>query len=106
MTGVPAAPFGPWTALAGLAAGALLGALHFGGLWWTLDRMAGRGRPHRWLALSFAARTLAVLAGFGLLVGLGGWWPPLVGLAGFLGVRQILVRRWGLRAGTGEPEEG
>lgn len=106
MTGVSAAPFGPWAVLASLAAGALLGALYFGGLWWTLARMAGSRRPHRWLALSFAARMLVVLAGFGFLVGLGGWWPPLVGLAGFLGVRQALIRRWGLRAGTGAPEEG
>jgi len=95
MPTVPPAPFSLWLAAASLSAGALLGLAYFGGLWWSLQRLPQGGLTRGWLALSFAVRMVVVLAGFGVMVRLGGWWPPLLGLAGFLATRAILVHRWG-----------
>jgi F1F0 ATPase subunit 2 len=94
-------PFDPWLAAASLLAGGALGAVCFGGLWWTLRLMTDRRRPFAWLALSFALRGALVLAGFGLLAALGGWWPPAMALLGFMAVRRVLVRNWGSAPRTG-----
>lgn len=104
MPTVPSAPFSTALAAISLGAGVLLGLAYFGGLWWTLGRLPERRRPHAWVALSFALRALVVLAGFGLMVRLGGWWPPLFGLGGFQAARVALVRRWGIPP-VAEPAE-
>lgn len=91
-----ALPFDPWLAVASLAAGAGLGLLYFGGLWWTVSRLAGHRRPQLLLALSFVVRTGLALVGFFALARLGGFWPSVLGLAGFIVTRWLLVRRWGL----------
>lgn len=86
----------PLVALLAVLAGAALGGLYFGGLWWTVSRLPERDHPYRLLALSFGLRTAVVLAGFWALVRLGGWGPPVLGLGGFLLARLLLVRRFGL----------
>ena len=74
---------------AGLA-GAALGVIFFGGLWWTVRKVASSGHPARWFLVSGALRTGIVLAGF-YLVG-GGHWQRLVGtLAGFILARLAVM---------------
>lgn len=89
----------------GFVAGTLLGLLYFGGLWWTVERLNHAEHPIRWGLLSFAVRTAGALAGFYLLLGLGGA-PTAVALLGFLAGRTIWMQRIAPRAGTGALEEG
>jgi F1F0 ATPase subunit 2 len=83
----------PWLALAlGLVAGAGLGAVHFGALWWTVRRLPRLRRPGGWLALSVAVRFVVVLAGFVVLVRV----HPLALLAALVGflVARFAATRW------------
>ena len=76
-------------ALAGLA-GAALGLILFGGLWWTVRQAVASGHPARWFLGSALLRTGLVLAGF-YLIG-GGHWQRLVGaLAGFIIARLAVT---------------
>lgn len=102
---VPPAPFTVGLGMVAVLAGLLLGWVYFGGLWWTLSRLPAQERPYGWMALSFVVRSLAVVGGFGLLLRLGGWWPPVLGLAGFVAARWVLVRRWGFGPHVGAREE-
>lgn len=89
-------------------AGALLGALFFGGLWWTVNRLPGARRPTLLVLASFGIRTAAVLAGCYLILVSGGIvvWPRfLAALGGFLMVRIaafFLVRPAGAALGKGK----
>ena len=47
----------------GFAAGALLGAVFYGGLWWTVRRVAVNSQ-HLWLFGSFLVRSTLALAAF------------------------------------------
>lgn len=89
--------------LLGLALGwgALLGVFYFGGLWWTLTVFRQRSRPGAFLVLSFAVRTLLVLAGFWLMLQKGV--PPfLVTIGGFFLARFAVTRKVGARKGEEE----
>lgn len=79
-----------------LAAGAgiSLGALFFGGLWWTVRRAVSSKRPAVWFLMSLLLRTGIVLAGF-YLIGDGHWNRLLASLAGFVIARVILLRLTG-----------
>jgi F1F0 ATPase subunit 2 len=85
-----------------LAAGFGLGLAFFGGLWWTVQRMA-REKSAVWLIpLSSLVRTGLLLGGF--------WWVArgdLVRLAlclvGWLIARQFMIRRCGPTATKGGP---
>ena len=73
-------------------AGGALGALHFGGLWYTLRRLPRVRRPGLWMGGSFILRTVVVLAGFYAIVGAG--LPAVVAaMSGFIAVRLIFGRR-------------
>lgn len=74
-----------------LLAGAALGAVFFGGLWWTVQRGAASKTPARWFLGSLVLRTAIVLAGF-YVVGAGQ--PVRLGLClfGFLLARAIVLR--------------
>jgi len=76
------------------AAGMALGLLYFGGLWWTLRHLPGMRRPVLLTVGSFLLRTALVVAGLCLVAG-GRWERLLVGLLGFLLMRQILLWRLG-----------
>jgi F1F0 ATPase subunit 2 len=52
-----------------LLAGLLLGAVFFGGLWWTLRKGLASQRPARWMLGSLVLRTAIVLTGFYLIGG-------------------------------------
>jgi F1F0 ATPase subunit 2 len=75
--------------LAGLA-GAALGAVFFGGLWWTVRKGISSGHPALWFLGSGLLRMGIVVAGF-YLVG-GGQWPRLgSALAGFIVARLVVL---------------
>jgi len=48
--------------------GVALGLFYFGGLWWTLKGLPRRRNSKSWLGLSFAIRTLVLLAGLWLVL--------------------------------------
>lgn len=74
-----------------LLAGAALGAIFFGGLWWTVQRGAASTVPARWFLGSLVLRTAIVLVGF-YLVGAGQ--PVRLGLCllGFVLARAVVLR--------------
>lgn len=74
-----------------LSAGVLLGALFFGGLWWTLRKGLPSNRPALWFSGSLMLRYGIVLAGFHF-VGGGQWQRLLACLAGFFMARLITTR--------------
>lgn len=79
----------------GFSVGMLLGYLYFRGLWWTVQRMTEYRNPYVFALLSFFIRSAIVVAGFYMLL-LVRWEAVAVGLAGFIAMRMIAVRRWGL----------
>lgn len=81
-----------WLALAVLA-GAAAGLVFFGGLWYTVRRLAAAARPRLFLLQSFLLRTAVVL---GLLyLSAGGGLLPLAGYGlGFWGARSLILRRF------------
>lgn len=72
-------------------AGLALGAVFFGGLWWTVRRAAASPRPALWFGASLLAR-MALAAGGFYLAG-GAQWPRLAAcLAGFVAARIVVLR--------------
>ena len=64
-------------------AGAGLGAFFFGGLWWTVRKVASSRRPALWFFASALLRMGIALAGFYLVA--GGQWERLIAcLLGFV----------------------
>src|ERR1019366_4620987 len=74
-----------------LATGVLLGAIFFGGLWWTIQK----GVSFKWSALwffgSLLVRTSMVLGGF-YFIARGHWQRLIVCLIGFVIARFIVTR--------------
>jgi len=80
---------GNWAAA--MLAGAALGGVFFGGLWWTVRLGSLSPTPTRWFLGSLVLRTAIVLAGF-YVVGAGQ--PVGLGLCllGFLLARAFVLR--------------
>jgi len=74
-----------------LLAGLVLGAVFFGGLWWTVRKGASSKHPAFWFPGSMLVRTSIVLLGF-YFVGRGDWRRWAACLAGFVIARFILMR--------------
>jgi F1F0 ATPase subunit 2 len=74
----------------GLLAGLALGAVFYGGLWWTVLRLSGKAAGP-WLVGSFLLRTLIVLAGF-FAVARGPGYGLVACFAGFLAARISVTR--------------
>ena len=74
-----------------LMAGLLLGAIFFGGLWWTVRKGISSKSPALWFLGSMVLRTGIVLAGF-YFVGQGDWHRLVVCLLGFIIARIIVMR--------------
>lgn len=72
-------------------AGAGLGVIFFGGLWWTLRRGLVSPRPALWLLGGLLLRTGLVLAGF-YAVADGHWERLLACLLGFALARSAAIR--------------
>jgi F1F0 ATPase subunit 2 len=77
---------------AALAAGVLLGAIFFGGLWWTVRKGVTAKTPALWFLGSSLLRIGIVLAGF-YFVARGDWKKLLLCLLGFLIARVVVLRR-------------
>ena len=73
-----------------LAAGLLLGAMFFGGLWWTVGRGMSSKQPAFWFFGSLLLRMSIVLAGFYFFSG-GHWERLLLCLLGFVMVRLVVT---------------
>jgi len=74
-----------------LLAGMLLGAIFFGGLWWTVQKGLSSRRPELWFLGSLLLRTSTAVAGFYFVSG-GHWERLLVCLLGFVIVRRIVMQ--------------
>ena len=85
----------PALALA-LLAGALLGVLFFGGLWWTVQKGLASETPALWFLGSLVLRTGLTLSGF-YLIAQGDWSRFVACVLGFLIARVIVVRWLGAR---------
>ena len=78
-----------------LATGVLLGAIFFGGLWWTVQKGVSSKRPALWFFGSLLLRTSIALVGF-YFIARGHWERLLVCLLGFVMARLIVM--WLTRA--------
>ena len=74
-----------------LVTGVLLGAMFFGGLWWTVRKGVSSKRPALWFFASLLLRTSITLAGF-YFIARGHWGRLLVCLLGFFIARLIVTR--------------
>jgi F1F0 ATPase subunit 2 len=77
-----------------LAAGILLGAFFFGGLWWTVRHGVSSRNPGLWFIGSTLLRIGMVMTGFYFLLGLPGesWQILLASLLGFIITRLVAAR--------------
>jgi F1F0 ATPase subunit 2 len=73
------------------SAGLALGALFFGGLWWTVSNGVSSPQPALWFFVSLPLRMGIVLAGF-YVVGGGQWERLLACLLGFVLARVVVMR--------------
>ncbi len=74
-----------------LATGVLLGAIFFGGLWWTIQKGVSSKWSALWFFGSMLVRTSMVLAGF-YFIARGHWQRLIVCLIGFVIARFIVTR--------------
>jgi F1F0 ATPase subunit 2 len=74
-----------------LVTGLALGAMFFGGLWWTVQKGVSSQQPGLWFVGSLLLRTGLTLAGF-YFVARGGWHGLLLCSLGFFVARLIVTR--------------
>ncbi|MDH5426818.1 MAG: ATP synthase subunit I [Nitrospirota bacterium] len=77
--------------LPALVEGFLLGAMFFGGLWWTAQKGISSTQPALWFFGSLLLRTSITLAGFYVISG-GHWETLLICLLGFTIARMTVTR--------------
>ncbi len=82
-------------------AGVLLGAIFFGGLWWTVRQGVTSQRAALWFLGSLVIRTGISMAGF-YFVAAGRWDRLLACLLGFTIARFIVTRLAGPPVGPGD----
>ena len=91
-----------WMLVLAFVTGLMLGAVFFGGLWWTVRRAVTSPRPALLFFTSLLLRMVLTLLGFYLVAG-GQWQRLLLCLFGFVLARP-LVTRW-TRPSPTEPAE-
>lgn len=84
---------------AALFAGMVLGALFFGGLWWTVQKGLASPRPALLFVGSLLLRISITLAGFYFVMG-SDWTRLLACLAGFVVARLVIIRMTSMRIKT------
>ena len=72
-------------------AGMLLGAMYFGGLWWTVKKALVSSRPAQWFIASLLLRLGITMTGFYFVAG-ADWKRLLACLLGFIIARLIVIR--------------
>ena len=90
-----------------IVAGTLLGAVFYGGLWWTVRRVAARSQA-LWLFGSFLVRSILALSIF-YAYARSGWHALAACLSGFLAARLVvsaLVRSRAVGASPATREAG
>ena len=78
------------TLVLSIIAGGGLGAIFFGGLWWTIGKGLASERPAFWFISSMLLRTGIALTGFYFVSG-GQWQRLMLCLAGFLVARPVVT---------------
>jgi F1F0 ATPase subunit 2 len=86
-----------------LAAGVLLGAMFYGGLWWTVRRGVSSKRVALWFLGSLLLRMGVALAGFYFVAG-GHWQRLLLCLLGFV-IARLAVTRLTRPPGENQPPQ-
>ena len=81
----------PLSLILPLVAGALLGMMYFGGLWWTVRKGISSNRPALWFLGSLLLRMSLTLAGFYFISG-NRWERLLACLIGFVIARFVATR--------------
>lgn len=81
----------PLRLILSLVAGALLGMMYFGGLWWTVRKGISSNRPALWFFGSLLSRMSLTLAGFYFVSG-NRWERLLACLIGFVIARLVVTR--------------
>lgn len=96
-------PHTEWiTLLFAIVAGALIGAVFFGGLWFTVQRGLQANRVALWVLISFLLRMGFALGGFYLVA--DGQWQRMLGcLLGFLLARTFISQFTKTRTTTETP---
>ena len=74
-----------------LVTGVLIGAIYFGGLWWTVEKGSLSKQPALWFLGSLLLRTSIALTGF-YLIARGHWENLIVCLLGFIIARLIVIQ--------------
>ena len=85
-----------WLLITALFVGLLLGAIFYGGLWWTVRRSVSSNTLSLWLIGSFAARAIIAVSGF-YFVSQGDWRRLLGCLLGFVVARIGVTRLTSVR---------
>ena len=80
-----------WMLILSFFAGALLGLLFFGGLWWTVQKSVSSSNPALLFFASLLLRSSVTLAGF-YFIALGDWRGLLTALVSFTLTRMIAAR--------------
>jgi len=75
-----------------LLSGVLLGAIFFGGLWWTVQKVVSSQWSALWFIGSLLLRMSIALAGF-YFIARGSWERMLLCLLGFVVARFIVTHR-------------
>ncbi len=83
-----------WSPALAVVTGILLGAIFFGGLWWTVRHGISSSRAGLWFMGSMLLRIGIVMTGFYFLLGLpgDGWKTLFAGLLGFIIARLAATR--------------
>jgi F1F0 ATPase subunit 2 len=80
-----------WSWILAGGAGLALGAIFFGGLWWTVRKGLSSTRPALWFFASMLLRMVVALTGF-YLIGGAHFERLLACLLGFLAARCMVIR--------------
>ena len=72
-------------------AGGALGAIFFGGLWWTVRKSLASSQPAVWVFCSLLLRMGVTMTGFYFVSG-ADWQRLLACLVGFIMMRQVVTR--------------